>query len=119
MKLLTHSRIFIALVIVPACFISVREIFPAIILYEDAGRYTLVGRTRWLTPEKARRFCGDYRTILAHKYPELASEKPSERLIGSAASGHIVLLHQGDECRSAEGVPPAQADNMLNYLSSL
>ena len=93
------------------------------ILYEDAGarRYALVGRTRWATPEKASTFCHDYHTILVHKYPELASEKPStsHALTGSAASGHIILLHQDDECRWAEGVPPAQADNVLNYLSSL
>jgi hypothetical protein len=93
------------------------------VLYEDAGaqRYTLVGRTRWSTPEKAAAFCHDYHTILVHRYPELASGKPStsDLLTGSASNGHIILLPKGDECLWAEGVPPAQADNVLNYLNSL
>ncbi len=93
------------------------------ILYEDSGahRYTLVGRTRWSTPEKAASFCHDYHAILAHKHLELTIEKQSttDLLIGSAANGRIVLLHKGDECLWAEGVPPSQADNVLNYLRSL
>ena len=93
------------------------------ILYEDAGttRYTLVGRTRWSTPGKATAFCHDYQTILVHKYPDLTSGKSSasDVLLDSASNGRIILLHKGDECLWAEGVPPAQGDNMLNYLSSL
>lgn len=93
------------------------------IVYQETGtdRYTLVGRVRWSTPEKATTFCHDYHTILVHKYPDLTSGKSStsDLLLGSAANGRIILLHKGDECLWAEGVPPAQADNMLNYLSSL
>jgi len=38
---------------------------------------------------------------------------------GSAAHGRIVLFNKGDQCLWAEGVPPAQADKVLNYLRSL
>jgi hypothetical protein len=93
------------------------------ILYEDAGdhRYTLVGRTRWSSPETAAAFCNDYHTILSRKYAELTTEKQStaDLLLGSATDGRVMLLHKGDECLWAEGVPPAQTDKVLNYLRSL
>jgi len=92
------------------------------ILYEDAGqhRYALVGRTRWSAPERAMAFCHNYHAILAHKYPELASGKPStsDLLMSSANNGRIILLHKGAECLWAEGVPPAEADSVLDWLSS-
>jgi hypothetical protein len=93
------------------------------ILYEDTGshHYTLVGRTRWSAPEKAVAFCRDYRTILARNYPDLTVEKPSlpDLITGSAANGRIMVVLRGDECLWAEGVPPSQADKMLDYLRSL
>ena len=93
------------------------------ILYEDAGShlYALVGRTRWSSPETAAAFCTDYHTILFRKYPGLTAEKHStnDLFTGSAAHGRVVLLHKGDECLWAEGVPPAQTDKVLNYLRSL
>jgi hypothetical protein len=93
------------------------------ILYEDvvAHRYALVGRTRWSSPETATAFCNDYHTILSRKYPDLTAEKQStpDLFLGSAAHGRIILLHQGDECLWAEGVPPAQADKVLKHLRSL
>lgn len=112
------------------------------ILYEGpiAHRYALVARTRWSSAESALRFFRDYRTILAHEYPEFASDKHFAALVkeqsqelkdesqdagttqvvmGSAASGEVVLLRKGDECLWAEGVPKAQADAMLNWLKSV
>ncbi len=93
------------------------------LLYEDPGAHTyaLVGRTRWSSPEKAASFCGDYRAVLGRKYPALVTDKQSspDLLVGSAGGGRIILLRQGDECRWAEGVPPAQADDVLKYLRSL
>jgi hypothetical protein len=93
------------------------------LLYEHSGGkdYTLVARTRWASAESALAFFRDYHTILTHKYPELAAENSStpDLFIGTAASGRILLLRQGDECRWAEGVPATQADAMLAWLRGL
>jgi hypothetical protein len=80
-----------------------------------------VARTRWTSPETASAFLRDYHTILAHKYPELSTDKRStaEFFAGSAANGVTLLLRKGDECVWAEGVPPAKADAMLAWLQAL
>ena len=93
------------------------------LLYENAAthRYALVVRTRWTTPETALAFFRDYHTLLAKKFTELAPDPRSgaDRFVGGAASGEIILVRKGDECRWAEGVPAAQADAMLKWLESL
>jgi hypothetical protein len=93
------------------------------LLYEHSGGndYTLVARTRWTSPEAALAFFRDYHTILAHKYPELTTDKRStpDVFMGSAANGVTLLLHKGDECAWAEGVPAAKADAMLAWLRAL
>jgi hypothetical protein len=90
------------------------------LLYEHAGGtdYTLVACTRWTSSETALAFFRDYHTILAHKYPELTTDKRSSAdvFIGSAANGVTLLLRKGDECVWAEGVPPDKADAMLAWL---
>lgn len=87
----------------------------------QASDYALVARTRWASPETALAFFRDYHTILAHKYPELITDKRSaaDLYVGFAANGWVILLRKGDECLWAEGVPAAQADAMLNWLRSL
>jgi hypothetical protein len=93
------------------------------LLYEQSGGndYTLVARTRWTSPEAARAFFRDYHTILAHKYPELSTDPRSsaDEFVGSAANGVTLLLHKGDECVWAEGVPAAKAETMLAWLRAL
>ena len=93
------------------------------LLYERSGGndYTLVARTRWTNPETSLAFFRDYHTILAHKYPELSTDKRSgtDVFIGSAANGVTLLLRKGEECRWAEGVPAAKADAMLTWLRAL
>jgi hypothetical protein len=93
------------------------------LLYEHSGGkdYTLVARTRWANAESALAFFRDYHTILTHKYPEVTADNGStpDLFIGTAASGRILLLRQGDECRWAEGVPATQADAMLAWLRGL
>ena len=99
------------------------------LLYERAAagpspgppkEYTLVSQTRWSSPEAALAFFRDYHSILARKYPELAPDKRStmDLFIGAAAAGEVVLLRKGDQCFWAEGIPTAQSDAMLNWLSS-
>ncbi|PYV01362.1 MAG: hypothetical protein DMG26_13765 [Acidobacteria bacterium] len=93
------------------------------LLYENPAthRYALVVRTRWTTPETALAFFRDYHTLLAKKFTELAPDPRSgaDRFVGRAASGEVILVRKGDECRWAEGVPAAQADAMLKWLQSL
>ncbi|MDR3674191.1 MAG: hypothetical protein P4N24_01790 [Acidobacteriota bacterium] len=93
------------------------------LVYERSGGndYTLVARTRWTSQETSLAFFRDYHAILAHKYPELTTDKRSgtDIFIGSAANGVTLLLRKGDECLWAEGVPPAQADAMLAWLRAL
>ena len=80
-----------------------------------------MARTRWTSPEASLAFFRDYHTILAHKYPELTTDKRSSTdvFIGSAANGVTLLLRKGDECVWAEGVPAAKADAMLAWLRAL
>jgi hypothetical protein len=97
------------------------------LLYEKAGarlsggvpQYALVAQTRWSSAEMARAFFRDYRSILARKYPELAPDQRSiaDRFSGTAANGQVILLRQGDQCLWAEGIPMAQSDAMLSWLS--
>ena len=92
------------------------------VLYEgDNDRLALVARTRWSGPESALEFFRDYYTILGRKYPGLNADKRSstDLFVGTAASGQIILLRKGDECRWAEGIPAAQTDAMLAWLRSL
>ena len=93
------------------------------VLYDRSGGndFTLVARTRWTTPEKSLAFFRDYHTILAHKYPELTTDKRSgsDEFIGSASNGAVLLLRKGDQCVWAEGVPPEKADAMLAWLRAL
>ena len=93
------------------------------LLYARSGGndYTLVARTRWTSPEEAQAFFRDYHTILANKYPDLTTNKRSSpnEFIGSAASGVILLLRNGDECAWAEGVPAAKMETMLAWLRAL
>ncbi len=83
-------------------------------------QYILVSRTRWASPESALAFFRDYHSILVHKYSELAPDQRSttDLFIGTAASGQVILLHKGDECLWAEGVPTAQSDALLKWLNS-
>jgi hypothetical protein len=93
------------------------------LLYERSGGndYTLVGRTRWTSPEQAQAFFRDYHTMLANKYSDLTTSKRSspDEFIGSAASGAVLLLRNGDECAWAEGVPAAKTETMLAWLRAL
>ncbi len=93
------------------------------ILYEgpDANQFALAARTRWTNSETALAFFRDYHTILAHKYPELASDKRSatDLFVGAAANGQVILVRQGDECLWAEGVPAAETEAMLSFLKAL
>jgi len=83
-------------------------------------QYTLVSRTRWSNAEAALTFFRDYQSILAHKYTALAPDSRStpDLFIGSAPNGQIVLLHRGDECLWAEGIPAAQANAILSWINS-
>jgi hypothetical protein len=93
------------------------------ILYEGArpGRYALVARARWSSPETALAFFRAYHTILTKKYPELSPDKGStaDLFLGTAANGQVILLRQGDEVRWAEGIPAPQTDALLNWLEAL
>ena len=93
------------------------------LLYEHSGGddYTLVARTRWTSPEQAQAFFRDYHSILANKYSDLVASKRSspDEFIGSAASGAVLLLRNGDECAWAEGVPTAKTETMLAWLRAL
>jgi hypothetical protein len=93
------------------------------LLYEQSGggEYTLLARTRWTSPEKALAFFRDYHTILAHKHPELITDKRSSAdvFIGTAANGTTLLLRKGDECTWAEGVPAEKTAAMLAWLRAL
>jgi hypothetical protein len=93
------------------------------LLYQNSSthQYALVARTRWTSPETALAFFRDYHTILAKKFTELAPDPRSgaDVFVGRAASGEVILVRKGDECRWAEGVPNAQADAMLRWLESL
>jgi len=83
-------------------------------------RYVLVAQTRWSSPEAAQAFHRDYRSILAHRYPELASDPRStdDTFIGKANNGQVIFFHKGDQCIWSEGIPAAQTERMLNWLSS-
>jgi hypothetical protein len=85
-----------------------------------ARPYTLVAQTHWSSAEAALAFFRDYRSILTRKYPELTPDPRSttDLLIGAAANGQVILLHKGDQCLWAEGIPRAQADAMLSWLDS-
>jgi hypothetical protein len=87
---------------------------------QQARQYTLVARTRWSTPESALAFFRDYHTILARKYPELSPDHRSttDIFVGTAANGQVILIRKGDECLWAEGIPTAQSDAVLSWLSS-
>jgi hypothetical protein len=92
------------------------------LVYEDSNQnYTLVARTRWTSPEAASSFYNDYHTILSHKYFDLTADKQSAQdlFVGSTSAGRVILLHAGDECLWAEGVPAAQAKALLDWLQSL
>ena len=93
------------------------------LLYENppAHQYALVARSRWTSPETALAFFRDYHTILARKFAELRPDSRSgeDLFVGTAASGAVILLRQGEECRWAEGVPAAQAAPTINWLRSL
>jgi hypothetical protein len=84
------------------------------------NQYILVSQTRWSSPESALAFFHDYDAILARKYPELKPDQrsSSDLLIGTAADGQVILLHKGDQCIWAEGVPAMEAEAMLNWLNS-
>ena len=86
----------------------------------QARQYTLVSRTRWSSAEAALAFFRDYQAILARKYPGLAPDDRStpDLFIGSAFNGQIILLHRGDECLWAEGIPAAQFDAMMSWLKA-
>lgn len=93
------------------------------LLYEQSGgnEYALVARTRWTSPQAALAFFRDYHTILDHKYSHLVIDKRSDPdlFMGSTANGVSMLLHKGDECLWAEGVPPAKVEAMLAWLRAL
>ena len=94
------------------------------LLYEesDAGpgkkQYVLVSQTRWSSAESAQAFFRNYHTILAHKYTELAPDPRStdDTFIGKSNKGEVILLHRGDQCIWAEGIPAAQTDAMVKWL---
>jgi hypothetical protein len=83
-------------------------------------QYLLISRTRWASPESALAFFRNYHSILARKYPQLVPDQrsTSDLFIGTSASGQVILLHKGDECLWAEGVPTTQSDAMLNWLNT-
>ena len=87
---------------------------------QEAMPYTLVAQTRWSSPEVALTFFRDYRTILARKYPQLVPDQRSttDLFVGAAATGQVIILRKGEQCLWAEGVPAAQAEDMLNWLNS-
>jgi hypothetical protein len=93
------------------------------IVFEGPARnqYSLVARTLWSSPETARAFFRDYRSILGKKYPELAPDQRSEAdlFVGKFASGNVILLRREGECLWAEGVPTAQTDALLGYFRVL
>lgn len=93
------------------------------LIYENASAhsFTLVARSRWSSSETALAFSRDYRTLLEKKFPELAPDARStpDSFIGRTASGFVIFLRQGDECRWAEGVPAAQTDAVLEWLRRL
>ena len=112
--------------------VATRWLADRYLLYERAGaeptpgltrgsrQYILVSQTRWSSFESALAFFRDYHAILAHKYPELAPDQRSttDLFIGTAANGQVILLHKGDVCLWAEGIPATQSDAMLNWLKS-
>ena len=93
------------------------------LLYERPGGegYTLVARARWGNEETAREFFHDYLTLLKHKYPGLPAAKPEDTDLfrGAAASGEVLLVRSGDECRWVEGVPANRADDLWAWLRAL
>jgi hypothetical protein len=105
------------------------------LVYESSssGPYVLIARTRWTSPEASAAFCSDYRAILAKRWPEPSEQAPasggqsaptanntaSQTLLRTTGAAQVFLLHQGDECRWAEGVPAAQAGAIEKWLESL
>ena len=93
------------------------------LVYENAAthQFILIARTRWTTSETALAFFRDYHSVLGKKFTELTLDARStgDTFIGSAASGRVILVRQGDECRWAEGVPAAQTDATLAWLRGL
>jgi len=83
--------------------------------------YILVSQTRWSNSDSALAFFRDYHSILTGKYPELAPEprSTSDLFIGKANNGQVILLHKGDECVWAEGIPVTQSEAMLTWLTTL
>jgi hypothetical protein len=101
------------------------------LVYEGPGQgeYTLVTRTRWANAAAASEFCGDYKAILKKQLAASdgittaesggAESLAGEVLLRTAGPRQAFLLHAGDECRWAEGVPEAQADSLEHWLASL
>ncbi len=106
------------------------------LVYEGpaAGQFTLIARTRWSTDEAARAFCDDYRTIMEKRWPEATEAAPKgtdakdhaaenaatpQVLLRTSGSRQAWLLHEGDECRWAEGVPEGRADALEKWLAAL
>jgi len=99
------------------------------LLYERTGagqaggvpQYALVAQTRWSSAEVALAFFRDYHSILARKYPELAPDQRSttDRFIGTAANGQVIILRHGDQCLWAEGIPAAQSEAVMSWIDSL
>ena len=93
------------------------------ILYEDRAKqsYALVARARWSSPEAALTFFRDYHAVLLQKYAELSPDPHAtpECFIGHTASGEVILSHEGDEVRWAEGVPGDKVQTMVKWLNSL
>jgi len=87
---------------------------------QGSQRYVLVAQTRWSSPGAAQAFFRDYHSVLLHKYPELAPDPRStdDTFIAKANNGQVVLLHKGDQCIWAEGIPSAQAEAMLGWLKA-
>jgi hypothetical protein len=94
----------------------------------------LVARTRWSSAGAAGDFCEDYRTILKKRWPGVAGETDgttsAESKADHAGSGPEVLLrttgprqafllHEGDECRWAEGVPHDKGGEIEKWLADL
>jgi hypothetical protein len=96
------------------------------------GQFMLIARSRWKNEQAATDFCGDYRKIIEDRWPEARrGDSSPERTVGSAASNvqerisftsgtrRTFLLRKGEECRWAQGVPAAQADEMAKGLEAL
>ena len=93
------------------------------IIYQrpQPNRFALLARTRWASADAAGDFFDAYCKILAHKYPGLApdSGNTATHFAAASASNAVVVIRVNNECRFAEGFPPAELKSVAQGLATL